>query len=138
MQSSQVLITKGRSGNKGDRACLIFSPHDPPNKRHPHHYRTSWHLHVPTNTLHLKDCIVIIIIKLLSEMYNPCWNKLHICLLFCSLLNCIGQSAFGHIPYVYKPIGQKHKKMNGLVSNLFLHFWFSFKQRKLGVKRKTR
>lgn len=74
------------------------------------HFITEPHaIYMFQHTLHLKDCTVIIIIKLLPEMYNLCWNKLHICILFCSLLNCIGQSAIGHIPYMYTPKWQKHK-----------------------------
>lgn len=58
--------------------------------------------------LHLNEGIVIILIKLLPEIYNICWNKLHSFILFSSLLNSIGQSAFGYIPYIYKSKWQKH------------------------------
>lgn len=105
-----MLITKEKKGKEGDRACLISSQCYRFNKRSIHFCQFITEpddIYMFKHILHLNEYIVIIIIKLLPEIYNKCWNKLHFFILFCSLLNCISQSAFGHIPYIYKSKWQK-------------------------------
>lgn len=105
-----MLVTKKKREREGDRAYLIFSQCYPFNKRSTHFCQFITEpddIYMFKHILHSNECIVIIIIKLLPEIYNICWNKLHFFILFCSLLNCIGQSDFGHISYIYKSKWQK-------------------------------
>lgn len=72
---NQVLITYKKRQKEGDRACLIFSRCYPFNKRSTHFCQFITEpddIYMFKHILHLNECIVIIIIKFLPEIYNIC------------------------------------------------------------------
>lgn len=105
-----MLITGEKRGKERAGACLIFSWWYTFSMRskHFHQFITKPDgIHMFKHIFHVNECIVIIIIKFVPEIYNICCNTNCSIFLFRNPLNYIGQNVFGHIPYIYKYKWQK-------------------------------